>query len=214
MLEAVGKEFIKGYFGVIDSVLKESGVACVQVITIPENRFEQCEHGFGSVVMIAKWSVDQRDVDFIRKWIFPGGFLPTVSFVTEAIQQGASNKLVIDSVSNIGVSLTLHVADEAYVQPHYARTLREWRRRFLRNFNLRIAPALHAEHPEMTAEDIEVFKRKWLCESLQMALSCVTDVKTTSVTAKLGFQNESWAITSSPWSASSSLETSVLLISR
>lgn len=44
MLEAVGKDFIKGYFGVIDSVLKESGVACVQVITIPENRFEQCEH--------------------------------------------------------------------------------------------------------------------------------------------------------------------------
>jgi cyclopropane-fatty-acyl-phospholipid synthase len=50
---------------------------------------------------------DQRDVDFIRKWIFPGGFLPTVSYVTESIRIGAKNRLVIDSVSNIGVSLAL-----------------------------------------------------------------------------------------------------------
>lgn len=46
---------------------------------------------------------DQREVDFIRKWIFPGGFLPTVSFVTDSIRVGAKNKLVIDSIANIGV---------------------------------------------------------------------------------------------------------------
>lgn len=75
--------------------------------------------------------------------------MPSVSFVSEAIQKGGKNRLIIESVSNIG--------------PHYARTLREWRRRFLANFH-QIHPALVAEHPEMTAEDIEVFKRKWLCE--------------------------------------------------
>jgi cyclopropane-fatty-acyl-phospholipid synthase len=42
--------------------------------------------------------------------------------------------------------------------------LREWRRRFLANFDDKIGPALRAEHPEMTDADIEVFKRKWICE--------------------------------------------------
>ncbi|WWD18050.1 hypothetical protein CI109_102497 [Kwoniella shandongensis] len=132
MLEAVGKEFTEGYFSVIDQMLNECGVACIQVITIPESRFDKY----------------QQEVDFIRKWIFPGGFLPTVTYVVDAIQKGAKNKLVVDSISNIG--------------PHYARTLREWRHRFIANFSSRIVPALVAEHPEMTEEDVEVFKRKWI----------------------------------------------------
>jgi hypothetical protein len=48
--------------------------------------------------------IDQREVDFIRKWIFPGGFLPTVSFVVDAIRTGSKDRLVVDSISNIGVS--------------------------------------------------------------------------------------------------------------
>ncbi|WVF70807.1 hypothetical protein IAT40_005601 [Kwoniella sp. CBS 6097] len=132
MLEAVGKEFIPGYFGVLNEMLNESGVACIQVITIPESRFERY----------------QRDVDFIQKWIFPGGFLPTVTYVVDAATKGSSNRLVLDSVSNIG--------------PHYARTLREWRYRFIDNFDEMIIPALLSEHPGMNDEDIEVFKRKWI----------------------------------------------------
>ncbi|ORY20671.1 Mycolic acid cyclopropane synthetase-domain-containing protein [Naematelia encephala] len=131
MLEAVGKEFIPGYFGVIDSALNATGAACIQVITIPESRFEQY----------------QKQVDFIQKWIFPGGFLPTVTYTIESIQKGAKNRLVVDSISNIG--------------PHYARTLREWSERFHVNFDEKIAPALKLEHPEMSDEDVEVFRRKW-----------------------------------------------------
>ena len=67
-------------------------------------------------------------------------------------------------MSNIGVSITGPcIPGWADAQPHYARTLREWRRRFLATFNDLIQPALRAEHPEMTDADIEVFKRKWLC---------------------------------------------------
>lgn len=43
MLEAVGKEYIAPYFEMMDDVLNEHGVACFQVITIPESRFESCE---------------------------------------------------------------------------------------------------------------------------------------------------------------------------
>lgn len=132
MLEAVGKEYIEPYFKMIDDALNENGVACFQVITIPESRFETYANSN----------------DFIRKWIFPGGFLPSVSYTTECIQKGAKNRLVIDSICNIG--------------PHYARTLREWRIRFLKNFERDIIPALRDEHPEMNDEDIQVFKRKWI----------------------------------------------------
>lgn len=131
MLEAVGKDYIEPYFQMIDRVLNEEGVAVFQVITIPEARFESY----------------QKSVDFIRKWIFPGGFLPSVSFVSECVQKGGSNRLVIDSVSNIG--------------PHYARTLREWRNRFNQNFDRDIIPALRDEHPDMKETDIAVFRRKW-----------------------------------------------------
>lgn len=60
----------------------------------------------------------------------------------------------MESVANIG--------------PHYARTLREWRRRFLDKFESVIVPALQEKYAlsnsgEMSREEIEVFKRKWIC---------------------------------------------------
>jgi cyclopropane-fatty-acyl-phospholipid synthase len=61
--------------------------------------------------------------------------------------------LVVESVENIG--------------GHYARALRLWRERFLARFDDGIRPALLKEHPDMTPEDIEVFRRKWEV-SLQM----------------------------------------------
>lgn len=71
------------------------------------------------------------------------------------MEKGSSGRLIVDSVSNIG--------------PHYARTLREWRRRFLARFESAIVPALMREYPDVMAgprgrAEIEVFKRKWLCE--------------------------------------------------
>jgi cyclopropane-fatty-acyl-phospholipid synthase len=44
---------------------------------------------------------------------------------------------------------------------HYTKTLRLWRENFLANFDTRIQAALKKEHPDMTAEEIDVFKRKW-----------------------------------------------------
>lgn len=52
----------------------------------------------------------------IRREVFPGGILPTVTLLTNSVSTGSQGRLVVDSVSNIG--------------PHYARTLREWRHRF------------------------------------------------------------------------------------
>ncbi|KAJ7928068.1 CFS1-like protein [Mycena leptocephala] len=140
MIEAVGSEFLVGYWKTVDWAMKPvGGVGCVQVITIPEARFERYI----------------SEIDFIRKWaIFPGGFLPTLTLLLQSLQEGSSGRLIVDSVSNIG--------------PHYARTLREWRRRFLYQFDSIIVPALKREYPDVMngprgKEEIEVFKRKWIC---------------------------------------------------
>ncbi|KAH7919588.1 cyclopropane-fatty-acyl-phospholipid synthase [Leucogyrophana mollusca] len=138
MIEAVGAEFLEEYWGVVDWALKpDVGVGVVQVITIPEPRYDRY----------------RQEIDFIRKWVFPGGFLPTVTHLLQAMEKGSSGRLIVDSISNIG--------------PHYARTLREWRRRFLDRFDSVIIPALRAEYPSVMSgprgmHEIEVFKRKWL----------------------------------------------------
>jgi cyclopropane-fatty-acyl-phospholipid synthase len=140
MLEAVGIEFLQGYFQCINKVLKKDGGICViQCITMPEERFETYINS----------------VDFIKKWIFPGGVLPSVTSIIENVEKGSKGTLILDSVHSIG--------------PHYSRTLREWRRRFSLHFDDTIAPALLSDHEEIRRmspsnqkKEIEIFKKKWL----------------------------------------------------
>jgi cyclopropane-fatty-acyl-phospholipid synthase len=55
--------------------------------------------------------------------------------------------LIVENVENIG--------------GHYAKTLRLWNENFQNNFTSKIKPALLEEHPQMTKEGVEVFRRKW-----------------------------------------------------
>ncbi|KAI0343565.1 CFS1-like protein [Trametopsis cervina] len=157
MIEAVGKEFYETYFAKIDWALKkDTGVAVIQGITIPEARDAEYV----------------KTEDFIRKWVrsyckplihvFPGGILPTVTQLTSAVVSAASGRLLVESINNIG--------------PHYARTLREWRRRFEAGIGPSVitlkvhctcVTALRDEFPDVMQgargrEEIEVFRRKWI----------------------------------------------------
>ncbi|KAJ1310032.1 hypothetical protein OPQ81_006785 [Rhizoctonia solani] len=145
MIEAVGREFLTEYWAIVERCMKpKNSVGVVQVITIPEPRYDRYIH----------------EIDFIRKWpdsvgpVFPGGHLPTVTALVDTLNQGGKSKLIVDSISNIG--------------PHYARTLREWRRRFLARFDSNIIPSLKREYPDVFDDsvrgrnEIEVFKRKWV----------------------------------------------------
>ncbi|BFZ56644.1 hypothetical protein PYCC9005_003691 [Savitreella phatthalungensis] len=134
MIEAVGKEYLSTYFECVDKLLKkEGGIGVFQVITMPETRYERyC-----------------NEVDFIRRWIFPGGHCPTVTSLVEAINKGSRNQLIVDEILNIG--------------GHYSKTLRLWRKKFLDNFEADIAPALLRQYPteNLTRHDCEVFRRKF-----------------------------------------------------
>ncbi|KIW21085.1 hypothetical protein PV08_01664 [Exophiala spinifera] len=132
MLEAVGREFLITYFDCVHKLLKpDGGIAVFQCITMPESRYEAYAKG----------------EDFIRKYIFPGGHLPTVSQLVDSINKGSQGLLVVDSIENIG--------------PHYAKTLRIWKENFERNFQKCIKPALLAEHEGMTESDVQLFRKKW-----------------------------------------------------
>ena len=132
MLEAVGREYLDLYFECVNKLLKpEGGIGVFQCITMPETRYETYSKG----------------EDFIRKYIFPGGHLPTVSQLVSSIEKGSKGTLVVDAILNIG--------------GHYAKTLRLWREKFERQFESDIQPALLGEHEGMTEKDVELFKRKW-----------------------------------------------------
>jgi cyclopropane-fatty-acyl-phospholipid synthase len=98
MLEAVGERYWPTYFNKIAASLAEGGAAVLQAITIDEQRFTQY----------------RARPDFIQRFIFPGGMLPTVAMI-----RGFADRA--------GLKLVAH---DAFAQS-YARTLAEWRRRFL-----------------------------------------------------------------------------------
>jgi cyclopropane-fatty-acyl-phospholipid synthase len=99
MIEAVGHEFWTDYFTVLDRVTAPGGRVGLQAITMPHDR------------MIAT----RNTYTWINKYIFPGGFLPSVE--------------AIDGVTRRHTSL--RVVDRLSFGSHYAETLRQWDERFL-----------------------------------------------------------------------------------
>ncbi len=97
MFEAIGERYWPRFFEVLQERLKAGGVAALQVITIDENRFKTY----------------RKRPDFIQKYIFPGGVLPSRSaFHREAVAKGFA------------------VNDEFMFGGSYARTLALWQCRF------------------------------------------------------------------------------------
>ncbi|MFJ4196487.1 class I SAM-dependent methyltransferase [Pseudomonas sp. NPDC089534] len=100
MIEAVGHRFLPTYFKQCAHLLKGNGLMLLQAITIREQRYEQARRG----------------VDFIQRYIFPGGALPCVQKMLEIVSRDTDMNL-------------LHMEDFGL---HYARTLRLWHENFRR----------------------------------------------------------------------------------
>lgn len=133
MIEHVGAGYLDTYFACVDRYLKVSGgIAVLQSITIPEERYE----GY------------KRRRDFIQRYIFPGGHLPTVSGLVASIDRASKGHLVVEDIKS--------------VSGHYVKALRLWREKFLKNWEKVIIPALKGKKPDMTETDIDVFRRKFV----------------------------------------------------
>jgi cyclopropane-fatty-acyl-phospholipid synthase len=101
MIEAVGYEYFDSYFATINKRLKSNGRAMIQAITIPDNRYEKYK----------------TDVDFIQKYVFPGGFLPSIG---EMCKYGIKYNLVMTDINNFGID--------------YKHTLLLWLEKFKKNY--------------------------------------------------------------------------------
>ena len=97
MFEAVGEEYWPTYFDCLNKCLKPGGTAGVQVITIQERLFERY----------------RQSTDFIQRYIFPGGMLPTPTIMAD-----------------LGKARGLSVTGELSFGKDYATTLVHWRNRF------------------------------------------------------------------------------------
>jgi cyclopropane-fatty-acyl-phospholipid synthase len=102
MIEAVGHHYFKTFFETCARLLKPHGRAAIQAITIQDRFYEQA----------------RREVDFIKRYIFPGSCMTAVSVLAEAARD-TDLRLV-------------HLED---ITPHYAETLRHWRKNFLANWD-------------------------------------------------------------------------------
>lgn len=101
MFEAVGEQYFDVFFKKCESLLKPSGVLVMQIITIPAQRYESYSKG----------------TDFIRKYIFPGGHLPSISKILAVNEQHTD--------------LNIHHLED--FTEHYAKTLNLWRESFEAN---------------------------------------------------------------------------------
>lgn len=120
MFEAVGREYWPVYFQKIHQVLKPEGRAGLQIITIQDDLFEDY----------------QARTDFIQKYVFPGGTLPSEHVLERVIQQSGFHQ---DEVLRFGRD--------------YADTLAEWSKRFESSWRM-----IEASNPKFDQR----FRRLWL----------------------------------------------------
>ncbi|PYI01578.1 2-heptaprenyl-1,4-naphthoquinone methyltransferase [Aspergillus sclerotiicarbonarius CBS 121057] len=132
MLEHVGPEYMDQYFDVISQLLKlENSVVVIDGITKIHPFHES----------------NPRVGDYIDRYVFPGGYLPTPNILFESLHRGSKGTLEVSSVLNTG--------------PHYGKTLLAWRDNFITNWE-HIRSDFCARYPEASEMEIESYRRRWL----------------------------------------------------
>jgi cyclopropane-fatty-acyl-phospholipid synthase len=101
MIEAVGEKFLPGYFAKCSQLLHSNGMMLLQAITIPDHRYDSY----------------RRSADFIQRYVFPGGFLPSMGKIGDCLRRTTDFRF-------------FHAEDFGL---HYALTLAHWRHNFWDN---------------------------------------------------------------------------------
>ncbi|WP_166268221.1 SAM-dependent methyltransferase [Marinobacter caseinilyticus] len=92
MIEAVGPQFLDSYLGQINTLLKPDGLALIQAINMPEQRYQRA----------------LKNVDFIQRFIFPGSFIPSFGAILDSVR--TQSNLVLTHAEDLGFhyARTLH----------------------------------------------------------------------------------------------------------
>lgn len=142
MIEAVGHKYLPAFFKQCERLLKPDGKMLIQAITIADQKYTQYA----------------RSVDFIQRYIFPGGCLPSNARMLQLIAE--KTDMVVRQIDDFGLD--------------YARTLQDWRTRFNSSYEYLVKKGYD-----------ETFKRLWefylcYCEGgfLERSISVVHVVAT------------------------------------
>ncbi len=103
MIEAVGHQFLDVFFACCSRLLKPDGLMALQAITIADQAYDRHKYS----------------VDFIKRYIFPGSCIPSLTAMAEALTRATDFRM-------------FHLED---ITPHYAVTLRAWRNNFFSNID-------------------------------------------------------------------------------
>ena len=103
MIEAVGHHYLDTFFHICSDRLKAEGLMALQAIIIEDQAYK----------------AQLRQPDFIKRYIFPGSFIPSISAIIESVAQATDMRLL----------------DLEDITLNYARTLRTWRERFFANID-------------------------------------------------------------------------------
>jgi cyclopropane-fatty-acyl-phospholipid synthase len=102
MIEAVGEKYLNNYFSMIKNNLKKGGIGAIQAIIIRDELFDQY----------------RKSEDFIQKYIFPGGFLPSLQSIKDHTERSG---LQLTACNSYGI--------------HYSNTLKKWRENFINSWS-------------------------------------------------------------------------------
>jgi cyclopropane-fatty-acyl-phospholipid synthase len=102
MIEAVGEKYLNKYFSMIKNNLKPGGIGAIQAIIIKDELFDQY----------------RKSEDFIQKYIFPGGFLPSLQSIKDHTEKSG---LQLTAYNSYGI--------------HYSNTLKKWRENFINSWS-------------------------------------------------------------------------------
>ena len=102
MIEAVGEKYLNQYFKKIKDSLNSGGIAAIQGITIRDDLYDRY----------------RNNEDFIQKYIFPGGFLPSLNHINSILD---ANQLKLDEINSYSSD--------------YAKTLKIWKNNFLKTWD-------------------------------------------------------------------------------
>jgi cyclopropane-fatty-acyl-phospholipid synthase len=102
MIEAVGEKYFSKYFSMIKNNLKPGGIGAIQAIIIKDELFDQY----------------RKSEDFIQRYIFPGGFLPSLQSIKDHTEKSG---LQLTAYNSYGI--------------HYSNTLKKWRENFISSWS-------------------------------------------------------------------------------
>jgi cyclopropane-fatty-acyl-phospholipid synthase len=102
MIEAVGEKYLNKYFSMIKNNLKPGGTGAIQAIIIKDELYDQY----------------RKSEDFIQKYIFPGGFLPSLQSIKDHTKNSG---LQLKEYNSYGI--------------HYSNTLKKWRENFINSWS-------------------------------------------------------------------------------